>query len=89
MVEINKKVAGEETQQQYSEENFRLLLSSLQGESQTLQIVEQLRTLAEFICYSEQYSLSYFDILMSTNLLLVDMPNYLAMDERRVNIQLI
>ena len=26
---------------------------------------------------------------MSTNLLLVDMPNYLAMDERRVNIQLI
>lgn len=44
--------------------------------------------LAEFLCYSEQYKLNYFDILLESNVLLVDLPRILSMDSRKINTQL-
>lgn len=48
-------------------------------------IVEALRLLAEFLCYSEQYKLNYFDLLMGSDVLLVDLPRILAMDTKAIN----
>lgn len=49
--------------------------------SQTPEIVETLRVLAEFICFSEQNNLEHFGVLMSTDVLLVDLPRILALDD--------
>lgn len=51
--------------------------------------MDSLRNLAEFICYSEQYKMTYFDLLMSTDVLLVHLPRLLTLDNRLVNTQLI
>jgi hypothetical protein len=45
-------------------------------------LVDELRNLAEFLVYSEQYQFAYFDILMTTDVLLVDLPRLLSMDNR-------
>ena len=58
----------------------------LHTDSEPQKVVEDLRALAEFVCYSEQYKLDYFDVLMSENVLLVDMPRLLALDFRSINI---
>lgn len=79
MVEKTLKIATTKTQDKYSLKNFEELLNNFESvkNDQALKIVEMLRSLAEFICYSEQYKCNYFDVMMSTNVLLVDMPRLL------------
>lgn len=87
-----EKVATLQTQQQYSQANLDELLKNIPGysaETPDQEIVDSLRNLAEFICYSEQYKLTYFDSLMQSNVLLIDMPRLLALDSYKVNQQLI
>ena len=70
---------------QYSEENLQELLAlfpNFKTKDESVQVVESLRNLAEFICYSEQNKLNYFDVLMATDVLLVDMPRILALDHK-------
>jgi hypothetical protein len=79
-METEQKQASNKTQLVYSQDNFELLLSKFptyKSVNAQVKIVESLRNLAEFICYSEQYKLNYFDLLMSTDVLLVDMPRLL------------
>ena len=76
----------------YTEANFEELLAKIPGYTSGDQgdnIVETLRQVAEFVCYSEQNDLNYFDILMSTDVLLTDMPRLLALDTQKINTQLI
>ena len=87
MVEKSLKIATTKTQDKYSLKNFEELLNNFESvkNDQALEIVEMLRSLAEFICYSEQYNCNYFDVMMSTNVLLLDMPRLLELDNRLVN----
>ena len=90
---IEEKVAHAKTQEKYSQDNLEELLAkiaSYKDAEESSKIVESLRSLAEFICYSEQYKLNYFDgVLMSTDVLLIDLPRILQFDNRAVNMQLI
>jgi hypothetical protein len=90
---IEEKVATQKTQDKYSQSNFEELLARIatyKDAAEPLKIVDSIRSLAEFICYSEQYKLNYFDsVLMSTDVLLVDLPRILQFDNRTVNTQLI
>lgn len=70
------------SQMVYSEERFIRLLKQMQSfkelsHNNLQQIVESIRNLAEFLCYSEQYKLNYFDDFMQTDVLLVDLPRFL------------
>ena len=87
-----KKVATEKTQAQYSEANFIDLLKKISehvNKKDVKKIVESLRLLAEFLCYSEQYKMNYYELLMTSDVLLVDMPQALAMDNKLITIQLL
>ena len=86
------KQPTEKTQKQYCQANFQDLLAkitTLSDKKEVKKTVDSLRQLAEFLCYSEQYKLCYFDEMMASNVLLVDLPRILAMDSRLINIQLI
>ena len=81
-----------DTNNHFSEDNFKLLLAKIPvytDASQATEIVESLRVVAEFICYSEQNNLNHFDTLMATDVLLVDMPRLLLLDSQQINTQLI
>jgi hypothetical protein len=78
---------------QYSEDKFIELLErihSFSGDGDSSPVIEAIRLVSEFICYSEkQPDLNYFDLLMSYNTLLVDLPRILALDCRSINIQML
>ena len=78
---------------QYSEDKFIELLErihSFSGDGDSSPVIEAIRLVSEFICYSEkQPDLNYFDLLMSNNTLLVDLPRILALDCRSINIQML
>jgi hypothetical protein len=80
MEEPEAKQATQKTQDKYSQpklEDLLLRISQFKTDSDPLKIVDDLRNLAEFLVYSEQYNFAYFDILMTTDVLLVDMPKLL------------
>lgn len=75
------KLKGKPTlQEQYSESRFLQLLTNLkasQPDSNSIALVECVRNLAEFLCFSEQHGLDYFQEFISNDVLTLDLPRIL------------
>ena len=48
-------------------------------------IVESIRYLAEFLCFSEQFGLDYFQLFIAHDILTLDLPRFLKMNHRLIN----
>lgn len=52
-------------------------------------LIENIRNLAQFLCYSSKYGLDYFDKFIEAEILSRTLPNLLKLGERDITMQII
>ena len=79
---------------QYSEDKLVTLIAWLKNQQKPTEfnhiyIVENIRTLTEFLIFAEKYDKSYFELFIDENVLQGDIARLLLFNHRLISIQII
>jgi len=70
----------------YSQDKFSKLLSNLQSVNKEAAIIDCVQQLAEFLCYSQRYELSYFEQFMDSPVMDSLLPYFMSLNCTAIHI---